>query len=68
MQTCISNETVLATRQEVFFTKAASRTKHNGHCNIGFLINAALLNVYFILHCHLDLYFNEYDIRMSCIL
>ena len=47
----------------------------NRHCILGFLINAVLLNVYFILHCHVFfrkkiyffefLYFSEYDIRMS---
>ena len=45
----------------------------NWHCAIGFLINTALLNVYFILHYHSLfrkefffewLYFSEYDIRM----
>ena len=65
----------------VFLYKNSSRTKHNRHyiwitdITVGFLINAALLNVYFILHCHLFfrkeiyffecLYFSEYDIRMS---
>ena len=52
----------------------SSCTKHNCHCVIGFLINAALLNVYFILHYHLffgkEIYFSEcsysseYNIRM----
>ena len=54
-----SNETILATRQEVFFTKLTSadqgnlltRAKHNLHCIIVILINAGLLNFYFILHC-----------------
>ena len=49
--------------------------KSNWHCVIGFLINTAFLNVYFMLHYHLFfrkeiyllecLYFSEYDIRMS---
>ena len=78
-----SNETILATRQEVFFTKLTSadqgnlltRAKHNLHCIIVILINAGLLNFYFILHCYLFfgkeiyffecLYFSEYDIRVS---
>ena len=71
----VSNETILAVRQELLFTKNTSRTKHNWHCIIGFLINAALLNVFFNLLYHLFfckeiyffecLYFSEYDIRMS---
>ena len=33
--------------------KSSLHTKHNEHCIIGFLIDVALLNVYFILQCHL---------------
>ena len=66
-------ETILETRQE-FFYKRSPRTKYNWHCLIGFLINAPLMNVYFVLHYHLFLrkeiyffeclYFSEYDVRM----
>ena len=49
----VSSKTILTTRQEFFFTKLT-----------GFLINAALLNVYFILHYHIffakEIYFNVY--------
>ena len=48
----VSNETILAVRQELLFTKNTSRAKHNWHCIIGFLINAALLNVFFNLLYH----------------
>ena len=48
----VSNETILATRQEIFY-KSSSRTKDNCHFIIGFLINVAFLNVYFILHYHI---------------
>ena len=60
-----------------FSLQSSSRTKPNWHCIIGFLINAALLNVYFILHATLlfnfsreihffeRLYFSEYNIWMS---
>ena len=40
----VLNETILA-------------TKHNWHCTIGFLINTAPLNAYFILHY--DLFFRK---------
>ena len=42
----VSNEAILATRQEFFFTKVAPVQSITE-------INAALLNVYFILHHHL---------------
>ena len=70
------NEIILATKQE-FFYKSSSRTNQDWHCIIRFFINAALLNVYFILcyfhhlffrkeKCFFEcLYFSEYDIRMS---
>ena len=72
----VSNEIILATRQEFFYTRVlSSRKKYNWHCVIAFLINAALLNVYFTLQYHLFFrketyffecyYFSEYDIRMS---
>ena len=35
-----------------FFYKSSPCTKHNWHFSIRFLINAAPLNVYYILHCH----------------
>ena len=43
----------------VFLYKSNSRAKHNWHCIIGSLINAALLDFYFILHYHffLNLFF-----------
>ena len=72
----VSNETILTTRQEFFFTKVAP--EHNWHCIIGFLITAALLNFYFILHCHLFfckeiyffecLYFSKYDVECRYII
>ena len=42
----VSNETILATRQETFFTKVTPVQSITGI--IGFLINAALLNFYFV--------------------
>ena len=42
----VSNETILATSQEFIFTKY-SRTMHNWHFTIGFLINATLLPCFF---------------------
>ena len=69
----VSNETILATKQEFFIYKSRPRINHNWHCTFRFLINNAPMNVYFILHCHLFfrkeffffecLYFGEYDIR-----
>ena len=64
----VSNETILATKQEFFLYKSRPRINHNWHCTFRFLINNAPLNVYFILHYHLFfrkecLYFGEYDIR-----
>ena len=47
----VSNETILATKQEFFFKKVSP--VQSWHCTIGFLINTAPLNVYFILHYHL---------------
>ena len=50
----VSNEIILATRQEFFYTRVlSSRKKYNCHCIIAFLINAALLNVYFTLQYNL---------------
>ena len=49
----VSNEIILATRQDFFFKKGSSCKKHKWHCIIGFLIKASLLNVYLILHYHL---------------
>ena len=49
----VSNEPILATRQEFFLTKSNSRTKHNWQSILGVLINAALLSFYFILHYYL---------------
>ena len=43
------NETILPTNQKLFFTKVSN----NWHCTIGFLINTAPKNVYFILQYHL---------------
>ena len=40
-------------RYRVFLHKSSSRTKHNWHYNVELLINAAVLNVYFILYYHL---------------
>ena len=37
----------------VFLHKSSPRTKHSWHCSIGFLINTAPLNAYFILYNHL---------------
>ena len=69
----VSIETILATRQEFFFTKVAPVQSITDI--VLFLISAALLNIYFFLHYHLVfrkeiyffkcLYFSEYDIRMS---
>ena len=52
--------------------------KHNWHCIIGFLITAALLNFYFILHYRLFfckeiyffecLYFSKYDVECRYII
>ena len=47
-RTAVSNETILATRQETFFTKKNPSAKHYWRFIIGFLINAALLNFYFV--------------------
>ena len=57
-----------------FLYKSSSCAKHKWHCIINFLINAALLNVYLILHYHLFfwkeiyffecLYFTEFQIRV----
>ena len=69
----VSNETILATKQEFFFTKAAPVQSITDIAILGFLINTASLNVYFILHYHLFfrkdfffecLYFSEYDIQI----
>ena len=69
----ISNETILAIKQEFFFTKAAPVQSITDIAILGFLINTASLNVYFILHYHLFfrkdfffecLYFSEYDIQI----
>ena len=59
----------------VFLYKNSSCRKHNWRCIIGFFINAALRNVYFIIYyqftfssrnCFFEcLHFNEYSIRMS---
>ena len=58
----------------VFLYKSSFRTKHNRHCIIGFFIDAAILNVDFIIHYHLFLrkeiyfseclYFSKCDVRM----
>ena len=49
----VSNETIVATSHGAILYKSSSLTKHNWHHIIGPLINAALLNVYFILDYHL---------------
>ena len=68
----VSNEIILATRQEFFYTRVlSSRKKYNWHCVIAFLINAALLNVYFTLQYHLffrkETYFFEVTISVNMI-
>ena len=59
----------LATKQEFFFIKVAPVQKHN--CIIGFMINTALLNVYYILRYHLflrkEIYFFECYISLNTI-
>ena len=57
----VLNETILITRQEILFIKVAPVKSITGI--IEFLINTALLKVYFILHYHLffrkEIYFFE---------
>ena len=75
----VSNETILATRQEILFTKAIPVKSITDIVLLVFLINTALRNFYFIIHYYLlfrkeiyffdCLYFSEYNIRMSlCVL
>ena len=65
----VSNETIVATRLGFFLTKVAPIQSITNNVLLVFLINAALLNVCFILYYHLFffecLYFSECDIRMS---
>ena len=69
----VSNETILATKQEFFFTEVALVQSITDIVLVSLLINTAPQNVYFILHYHLFfvkifffeyLYLSEYDIRM----
>ena len=54
MQTCSIKLNYLSNYARVFLYKSSSRTKDNWLCIIGFLINAGLLNVYFILQSLLN--------------
>ena len=69
----VSNQTILATGQEFFFTKVAPVQNITELLLLGFLINIVPLNVYFILHYDIFfrkellfecLYFGEYNILM----
>ena len=53
MQICSIKRNYSSNYGGVFLYKGSSCTKHNGHCIIRFLVNAVLLNVYFILNYHL---------------
>ena len=75
MQTCSIKWNYSGNYTVVFLYKSNSRKKHNWHCIIGFLINAALLNFYFLLRYFIFfrkemyffewLYFSEYDFQIS---
>ena len=51
MQHCSIKWNYSSNKARVFLYKSSSRTKHSWHCIIGFLVDAALLHVYFILRC-----------------
>ena len=53
MQHCSIKWNYSSNKAGVFLYKSSSRVqKHSWHCIIGFLVNAALLHVYFILRCY----------------
>ena len=49
----VSNETIIPTRQEFFFTNVAPVQRISDIVLLDFSINAGLLNDYFVLHYHL---------------
>ena len=75
MQTCSIKLNYFRIQTVVSLYKRSSCTNYNWQCIIAFLINAPLLNVYFILHYYLFsrkeiyffecLYFSECNLRMS---
>ena len=66
----VSNETILATKQEFFLYKSSYRKMHNRHCTIGIFINTAPVIFYFILHYYLFFgadFFSNVHISMNTI-
>ena len=67
----VSNETILATKQEFFFTIAAPVQSITNILLLGFFINTAPWNVYFILNYHLffrkEFYFSNVYISVNTI-
>ena len=67
----VSNETILATKQEFFFTIAAPVQSITNILLLGFFINTAPWNVYFILNYHLffrkEFYFSNIYISVNTI-